>query len=501
MKTQSRKLFNPCGFALLVLGFFATAAVRPQPAAAPGKLEGRVVDSVNGQELPGVNVMIKGTLFGAVTDEHGAFAIHPLPQGGYEIEAILLGYEKQILPAVLVKSGETASVLFRLRQSAIPQPAMVVTASKRRQALEDAPTSVDVVGDRDIQTRSATTLDQVLQNTAGLGIIDGQIDLRGSTGFNWAAGSRVLLMMDGHPLINGDTGGINWDAIPIEEVERVEVVKGAGSALYGSNAMAGMVNIITRDPSPVPQTRIRMTYGFYDTPAYDSWRWTDRFLTYRLFEQNRLDFRNALAFTGVDVSHSRTAGNVGLLLTAGRKRSTGYSQDGDYDRWNAMGKMKIDLSNQETLTLAANWAVNRHGEALQWISQSRPLEVPATELGNHITYTKANANATYRHVVNRFFAYTVKANWYRTNWRNYFIDNNDYALTHKIGSEVQVDYIWKKHALTAGAETVYDRASSLIYGNPETFDAAVYGEDELKLANLWTLTLGTRYDYHRVKSL
>jgi outer membrane receptor for ferrienterochelin and colicins len=501
MKMRSRQPFRSFGFALLILNLFGTAAVRPQPAATAGKLEGRVVDSATGQDLLGANVMIKGTLFGAVTNEHGAFAIHPVPSGEYEIEAMLLGYEKQILRAVLIRPGETASVLFRLRQSAIPQPAMVVTASKRKQAIEDAPTSVDVVGDRDIRTRNATTLDQVLQNTAGLGIIDGQIDLRGSTGFNWAAGSRVLLMMDGHPLINGDTGGINWDAIPIEEVERVEVVKGAGSALYGSNAMAGMVNIITRDPSPVPQTRMRMTYGFYDTPAYDSWRWTDRFLTYRLFEQNRLDFHNALAFTGVDLSHSRTAGNVGFLLTAGRKRSTGYAQNGYYDRWNAMGKIKINLSNQETLTLTANWATNRHGEALQWISQSRPLEVPSTELGNYITYAKANANATYRHAVNRSFAYTLKANWYRTNWRDYFIDNNDYALTHKIGSEIQVDYIWKNHALTAGGETIYDRASSLIYGNPETVDVAVYGEDELKIASLWTLTLGTRYDYHHVKNV
>lgn len=262
-----------------------------------------------------------------------------------------------------------------------------------------------------------------------------------------------------------------------------------------------MVNIITRDPSPTPQTRLRMTYGFYDTPAYDSWRWTDRFLSYRLFEQHQLDFGNALAFSGLDLSHSRSIGNVGVLVTAGRKRSTGYAQNGDYDRWNAMGKVRIGLSNQESLTLTANWADNRHGEALQWISQSRPLEVPPVELGNVITYSKANANATYRHVVSHSLAYTLKANWYRTHWRNYFFDNHDYALTHKIGSEAQVDYILKNHALTAGGEAIIDRASSLIYGNPQTVDLALYGEDELKFARLWTLTLGTRYDYHHVKDV
>jgi outer membrane receptor for ferrienterochelin and colicins len=484
-------------FLLIVL--CSAAGLSQNPPA--GVLEGRVKDAGSGQALFGANVIIKGTMLGAVTDERGVFAIHSVPPGAYRVEAMILGYDKESLEAVPVQSGKTASVLFSLRQSAIPQPAMLVTSSKRKQAIEDAPTSVDVVGERDIRTRNATTLDEVIQNTSGLGIIDGQIDLRGSTGFNWAAGSRVLLLMDGHPLINGDTGGINWDAIPIEEVERVEVVKGAGSALYGSNAMAGMVNIITRDPSQKPQTRLRMTYGFYDTPAYDSWRWTDRFLTYRLFNEHRLDFKNALAFTGVDVSHSRSAGKIGFLVTAGRKRSAGYAQNGDYDRWNAMGKVKIGFSSQESLTLTANWATNRHGEALQWISQSRPLEVPPVELGNAITYSKANANATYRRVVSHSFAYTLKANWYRTHWRNYFFDNNDYALTHKVGSEAQVDYIFKNHALTAGGEAIFDRASSLIYGNPQTVDAAVYAEDELKFARFWTLTLGTRYDHHRVKGL
>jgi len=500
MKPHLSKYFPPGGITWLILGILWAVPVHSQNPPE-GTLEGRVKDGGSGQNLFGANVIVKGTMLGAVTDEQGGFAIHSVPPGEYELVAMLLGYDNQSLKAVSVQSGKTATVLFSLRQSAIPQPAMVVTASKRKQAIEDAPTSVDVVGDRDIRSRNATTLDQVIQNTSGLGIIDGQIDLRGSTGFNWAAGSRVLLLMDGHPLINGDTGGINWDAIPIEEVERVEVVKGAGSALYGSNAMAGMVNIITRDPSPTPQTRLRMTYGFYDTPAYDSWRWTDRFLTYRLFEQHRVDFRNALAFDGLDLSHSRSVGKIGILVTAGRKRSAGFSQNSDYDRWNAMGKVKISLSNRESLVLTANWATNQHGEALQWISQTRPLEVPPVELGNAITYSKANAAATYRRVVNRSFAYTLKANWYRTHWRNYFFDNNDYALTHKIGSEAQVDYILKNHALTAGGEAIFDRATSLIYGNPQTVDLALYGEDELKFARLWTLTLGTRYDYHHVKGI
>ncbi|MDM7925822.1 MAG: TonB-dependent receptor [bacterium] len=466
-----------------------------------GRLEGRVVDEATGRPLWGVNVMVKGTWLGAVTDEAGRFAVSAVPAGRCDVEASLMGYEKRTAAGLEIAAGAATEVTLRLKQTLIRRPAEIVTASKRKQAIEDAPVTVDVVGDAEIRSRNAVTLDKVLENTAGMGVTDGQIDLRGSTGFNYAAGSRVLLLVDGHPLINGDTGGINWDAIPIEEVERVEVVKGAGSALYGSNALAGMVNVITRDPSAAPETRVRMTAGFHDTPAYDAWRWTDRFLTYRLFDRGELDLRNPLGFAGLDVSHSRAVGPVGLSVTAGRKGGTGYGQNGWVERWNAGVKMKARTSERGTLNLSAGHTDNDHGEVTQWLSQSRPLEVPPSEAGNSIRYRKSNAAVTYRHILNPSLAYTLKANWYRTHWKNDYQDNRDGARTDKTGAEAQFDALWGRHAATFGAEAAHNRAESDIYGSPETLDLAVYGEDGLRFAERATLTAGLRYDFHRVRGV
>ncbi|HEX9933906.1 MAG TPA: TonB-dependent receptor, partial [bacterium] len=370
--------------------------------------------------------------------------------------------------------------------------------SKRRQRLEDAPTSVDVISSDAIRMRNVSSLDQVLQNTAGFSVIDGQIDLRGSTGFNWAAGSRVLMMVDGHPLINGDTGGINWDAVPVEEVERVEVVKGAGSALYGSNAMAGMVNVITRDPSSAPETRARLSWGFYDKPAYSGWTWTDRFYTERI-RNGDWNPVHSLSFEETDLSHSRQIGQIGLSLNASRKRSSSYIQNGDYSQWSAGGKAKIEWSKQKSLNLAGNWTRNDHGEFIQWISQSKALEVPSEELGNRIRYDKIYMHSTFKNVINGRMDYTLKANWYRTHWRNFFRDNNDWARTDRIGAEAQFGYVmhlWKPQTLTFGSEAVYHRARSLIYGNPESWDAAMYAEDEIRFREWGTLTAGARFDYH-----
>ena len=466
-----------------------------------GKINGKVQDKRTGEPLYGANIIIKGTVLGTAADVNGRFEIEKLPAGTYDIEAAMMGYLKQHKKQVQILPGQKTEITFELEQTVLKQQPLVVTASKRKQYIEDASTSVDVISKREIQTRSVTNLDEVLQNTAGFGVIDGQIDLRGSTGFNWAAGSRVLVMVDGHPLISGDTGGINWDAIPVEVVERIEVVKGAGSALYGSNAMAGMVNIITREPTPFPETRYKLTWGFYDEPAYPEWRWTDRFLTYRIFEQGKFNPVHSLCFEGIDLSHSRRFGKVGMLLTAGRKRSSGYFQNGDYSRWNIMGKAKIKLSTQKSLAITGNWALNDHGDVIQWASQDSPMEVPAEELGNRVRYEKINFQSTFNHTVNQKLAYSIKANVYRCDWQNFFYDNEDYAITDRIGTEVQTDYQWGNQFLTFGTEITAHHTNSMIYGDHNTWDYSLYIEDELKFSPLWTLTLGSRYDYHIVKGV
>jgi iron complex outermembrane receptor protein len=479
---------------LLVTGLFLSPGMNL--AQDRGIITGTVRDARTGEPLYGANVLIKETVLGAAADVNGHFRVGNLPPGDYTVEATMIGYRKQLIAGVNVEAGRTVALEFFLESTVLRQPSLVVTASKRKQHIEDTAVSVDVIGAREIQQQNVIHLDEVIQKTAGLGITDGQIDLRGSTGFNWAAGSRVLLMVDGHPLINGDSGGINWDVIPVDQVERVEVVKGAGSALYGSNAMAGMVNIITREPSPVPVSQIKLTWGLYDKPAYENWIWTDRYIT-----EGEFDPLTALGFQGFDFSHSRTLGPAGILLSLGRIQSSGYQQNGDYSRWHAMGKTRFHFSPQVSLTLTGNWALNDHGDFIQWLSQDRPLEVPVEEQGNRIRYEKTSLKTTFSHTVNQKWAYNIKANFYRCDWRNFFYDNDDYAVTDRMGTEFQIDYHLGKQFFTMGTEITAHHAESQIYGNQDTWDLSLYIEDEMKFSPLWTFTLGTRFDFHRVVNI
>src|SRR5207249_8876710 len=97
----------------------------------------------------------------------------------------------------------------------------------------------------------------------GVQFLYGQVNIRGSTGYVQGLGSRVLLLVDGVPANQGDRGGINWDLVPLDEVQRVEIVKGAGSSLYGSAALGAAVNLLTPDIEPGFHAGLRATGGSY----------------------------------------------------------------------------------------------------------------------------------------------------------------------------------------------------------------------------------------------
>lgn len=128
---------------------------------------------------------------------------------------------------------------------------IVVTATKVEQSIEDVPASVTVITAEDIAKMNVQTLDQALRMAVGVFDSRGKgltatttaITLRGFTGQQ-----RTLVLLDGQPLNQAYSGSVSWSAIPLESVERVEIVKGSNSALYGGSAMGGVINIITKKP-------------------------------------------------------------------------------------------------------------------------------------------------------------------------------------------------------------------------------------------------------------
>ena len=107
---------------------------------------------------------------------------------------------------------------------------------------------------------------------SGIQFVNGQINIRGSTGYIQGLNSRVLLTVDGVPMNQGDRGGIDWDLLAVDEIESVDILKGAGSSLYGSAALGGVVNVTTRDVPNGLHSRLRLTGGAYADPPYAIWQ-------------------------------------------------------------------------------------------------------------------------------------------------------------------------------------------------------------------------------------
>ena len=115
-----------------------------------------------------------------------------------------------------------------------------------------------------MKNKNTTNIQTAIEQVPGVTITDGQANIRGGSGWSYGAGTRVQVMVDDMPLISGDAGQAQWSLISTENINQVEVIKGASSALYGSSALNGVINIRTAYPSSEPETKVNFHHGFYD---------------------------------------------------------------------------------------------------------------------------------------------------------------------------------------------------------------------------------------------
>ena len=141
---------------------------------------------------------------------------------------------------------------------------VVVTATRMAEPLSKASASVAVVTAEEIAARGATRLDEVLQDVVGLHVVSsGSAGSLSSASIRGSEASQVLVLIDGVRLNSPQYGQFDLNQLPValNEIERIEVLRGAASALYGSNALGGVINIITRSPEESPSTQVGWTEG------------------------------------------------------------------------------------------------------------------------------------------------------------------------------------------------------------------------------------------------
>ncbi len=246
-----------------------------QSQAGKGTVTGTVTDKETGDPLVGASVVVtettRGTRLGGVTGEEGKFSIRNVPAGTYKVEISYLGYSAG-QSEIGVSADQTADAgKISMEETQIIGETVVVSASRRPEKLTEAPSSISVITNKDLDQLSSFNVGELASKLQGVEFV--RIGVNGTginaRGFNNAFNAKILALNDGrNGMLPGGSGlplGLVNTVIK-EDVERVEVVLGPSSALYGPNAHNGVVNTITKDPRIFQGTTI--TFGAGNQGVY-----------------------------------------------------------------------------------------------------------------------------------------------------------------------------------------------------------------------------------------
>lgn len=203
--------------------------------------------SDNGEHLGYITIAIEGSTIGTSTDATGHYYIKNLPEGTYKITATAIGYKKKV-KEIILQPGKTIEVNFSLSEDAIELNNVVVTANRNETSRKEASNIVNVISNKLFETTNSVCLSQSLNFQPGLRV---ETNCQ-NCGFqqvkiNGLDGPYSQILIDSRPIFSALAGVYGIEQIPTNMIERVEVVRGGGSALFGSNAIAGTINIITKE--------------------------------------------------------------------------------------------------------------------------------------------------------------------------------------------------------------------------------------------------------------
>ncbi len=297
---------NKILFTLIILSTGSLSLVQSQTA----KITGTITDSKN-TPLIAATVIVEGE--GSITDLDGRFEVNIAP-GTYELAVSYVGYEPH-KERVSLAPNEEKILNIPLTESFNLLETATVTSGKHEVALGEVTVSIDVIKPALIQSTNQTSLSGLLEKVPGINMIGDQANIRGGSGFSYGAGSRVLLLIDDMPIYQADAGFPQWEDVPLENVEQIEVVKGAASALYGSSALNGIVNVRTAYAKSKPETSFAPFYNVVGTPDNEQLKW----------------WGDVPYTTGFSAAHRRRMGKFDLVLGTNYYRADSY-QDSSFTR-------------------------------------------------------------------------------------------------------------------------------------------------------------------------
>ena len=472
------------------LHVWAAQAAQTPKKTTDANLFGHVVDRQTHEHIPYASVAVAGTALGTTTDASGHYYLKNLPEGTLTLEVRALGYAPA-RQTVTLRAKQTSELNFEVAQSGISVDEVVVSASRTATLRREAPSLVSVLDAGLFEKTNAACLAQGLAFQPGVRVEDdcqncGFTQVR----INGLDGHYSQILVDSHPVFSALTGVYGLEQIPANMIERVEVLRGGGSALYGSSAIGGTINVITRQPARSSAQLSHTLTAVGGSNSYD----------------------NTTMLNGSLVSES---GRMGLAVFGQNRHRSGYDHDGDgFTELPAIHSQAVGLrSFVRTGAYSRLTAQYHHIEEYRRggdLLDQPPHEALVAEQTDHaidggsLSFDLSSADRR-----NRFNAYASFQNTARRSYYGSKQDPDAYGTTHDLTIAAGVQYIraFKKllimpSELTLGAEYSYDGLEDRsigysIHTNQTVHIAGAYLQNEWKTKR-WSLLVGGRLDKHNL---
>lgn len=448
---------------------------------------GIVVDENTQSKLQYTTVKFLDNGNGTYTDASGKFLLNDKSpdSANRKLVVSLVGYQQVIVDLNSVNNkfeiiNGLNYLIIPLKETILNYDEVIVSANKKIQAVQEVPISFSILKGSDLNLRSNKSIEKILEIVPGVEIVRDNVSIRGTAGFTFGLGSRTALLLDGFPLLAGDNGDIKFEALPLYNVERVEIIKGAGSALYGTGALGGVVNIITEEPKE-NRYSVRMFSGFFPQPTRDEWKYSD----------------NVNFNSGLDLSIVQKYGDLGLIGTFGYYDKQSY-RTGDKEK-HISGFLKSSLAINETdkINLLANVSLVERDDWVYWKSLSEAF------LSQNDTLPKINSNkftlfADYQTILDDKNVLLLRAGTFYTTYNNNLIPNSEsyrQSNANSMNFEAQLNTnLLDKLNLTSGLNASFNTVRSFTFKDHNQSIFAAYSQAEYKGINDLILTFGARLD-------
>jgi outer membrane cobalamin receptor len=321
----------------------------PLLAQEKGKISGNITDNKTGQPLETACVYLVPISLGAETDSRGNYFIPGVPPGDYQIVISLIGYETIKAENIQIHERENLELNYSLQPTVLSGlDPVVVTATRGQSLISAVPASVDVVTRETIERQNPQNLAEVLDNVQGVFIKDyGGIGGTKTISVRGSSTEQVLVLLDGQRLNNAQSGQVDFSTVSAEGIERIEVVRGGNSALYGADAVGGVINLITKKDTEKPgwSGNLQVLIGSFDSQSVES-----------SVQYKKNKFSTSLAYHGLE-----SEGNFSYTDPYGQKTNRTNNDVLSHDLF---GRLKFgfgDPHNQRQLNLSYKYYYSDRG--------------------------------------------------------------------------------------------------------------------------------------------